>query len=243
MSDTLLSQETASEETTEATTEEASAGMQNERPEWLPEKFRTPEDLAKSYGELTKKLTSKEEDLKAALKEELLQERYGNRPESAGDYQLPDFVDQETAPDSELLNWWANHAYEQGYSQEQFEDGIRKYFDALPPPPDLEAETKKLGDSANDRIRAASIFASSFFPKETLPAIERLCESAEGIIALEAIMEATKDGNFGSTAAPAGQVTREELAEMMKDPRYSGIHKDPAYVQKVNEGFQRLYNG
>jgi len=232
MSDTLLSQETASEETTEATTEApAEATTENERPEWLPEKFKTPEDLAKSYGELTKKLTSKEEDLKAALKEELLQERF------------PEFIDQETAPDSELLNWWANHAHEQGYSQEQFEDGIKKYFDALPSPPDIEAETKKLGDSANDRIRAASIFASSFFPKETMPAIERLCESAEGIIALEAIMEATKDGNFGSTAAPAGQVTREELTEMMKDPRYSGIHKDPAYVQKVNEGFQKLYNG
>jgi len=31
---------------------------QTERPEWLPEKFNSPEDLAKSYSELEKKLSS-----------------------------------------------------------------------------------------------------------------------------------------------------------------------------------------
>ena len=30
---------------------------QSERPEWLPEKFNSPEDLAKSYSELEKKLS------------------------------------------------------------------------------------------------------------------------------------------------------------------------------------------
>ena len=30
---------------------------QSERPEWLPEKFSSPEDLAKSYSELEKKLS------------------------------------------------------------------------------------------------------------------------------------------------------------------------------------------
>lgn len=30
----------------------------DERPEWLPEKFKTPEDLAKSYAELEKKMSS-----------------------------------------------------------------------------------------------------------------------------------------------------------------------------------------
>ncbi len=29
---------------------------QSERPEWLPEKYKTPEDLAKAYGELETKL-------------------------------------------------------------------------------------------------------------------------------------------------------------------------------------------
>jgi hypothetical protein len=31
----------------------------SDRPDWLPEKFSSPEDLAKSYAELEKKLSSK----------------------------------------------------------------------------------------------------------------------------------------------------------------------------------------
>ena len=35
---------------------------QSERPEWLPEKFNSPEDLAKSYTELEKKLSAPKDD-------------------------------------------------------------------------------------------------------------------------------------------------------------------------------------
>ena len=45
----------------EAPQEEAQDN-QSERPEWLPEKFKTPEDLAKSYSELEKKLSSPTEE-------------------------------------------------------------------------------------------------------------------------------------------------------------------------------------
>ena len=47
----------------EAPQAEASQDNQpSERPEWLPEKFNTPEDLAKSYSELEKKLSSPTEE-------------------------------------------------------------------------------------------------------------------------------------------------------------------------------------
>ena len=36
--------------------------LPSERPEWLPEKFKTPEDLAKSYSELEKKLSGPTEE-------------------------------------------------------------------------------------------------------------------------------------------------------------------------------------
>ena len=36
-----------------------------DRPEWLPEKYKTGEDLAKAYKELESKLGTKEEDLRA----------------------------------------------------------------------------------------------------------------------------------------------------------------------------------
>ena len=42
-----------------------------DRPEWLPEKFKTEKDLVESYHNLEKKMGQKEEDLKRSWEEEL----------------------------------------------------------------------------------------------------------------------------------------------------------------------------
>ena len=216
---------------------------QPERPEWLPEKYSSGEDLAKAYKELESKLGNKEEDIRNKLLEEIQTEAFGDRPDSAGDYQLPDIVDDNLAVDNDLLQWWSEHSFENGYGQEEFQKGIEMYAQAVNgSQPDLEAEASKLGDNANDRIQAASMFANKFFPEKSLPAIERMCESHEGILALEAIMEATKDGSFSDGTQPTGQTTQAELDQMMQDPRYWDKN-DTAYVKQVEEGFKRLYGG
>ena len=46
-------EETQTSEATEAPVEQTTETVQAERPEWLPEKFQTPEDLRKSYDELS----------------------------------------------------------------------------------------------------------------------------------------------------------------------------------------------
>jgi hypothetical protein len=218
------------------------AAPSSDRPEWLPEKYKSPEDLAKAYKELEGKLGTREEDMRKKLVEELQAEAYKDRPASAGEYQLPEFVNEEEAVNSDLLKWWADQAFENGYSQSEFEQGIEIYMKSMPAPPDLQAEAKKLGDNANQRIEAASMFASKFFPAETLPAIERLCESAEGIIALEVMMEAMKDGSFTQAANPASGMSESDLREMMKDDRYwNPTHRDPSFVKKVEEGFKKIY--
>lgn len=225
---------------TEADIEQSSAP---ERPEWLPEKYSSGEDLAKAYKELESKLGTKEEDIRSKLLEEIQTEAFSDRPESAGDYQLPDIVDDDLAVDNELLQWWSEHSFENGYGQEEFQKGIEMYAQAInASQPDLESEAAKLGDNANDRIQAASMFANKFFPEKSLPAIERMCESHEGILALEAIMEATKDGSFSGGSQPTGQITQTELDEMMNDPRYWDKN-DAAYVRQVEEGYKRLYGG
>ena len=211
------------------------------RPEWLPEKYNSGEDLAKAYKELESKLGTKEEDIRNRIMEEIQSEAFSDRPESAGDYQLPESIDESAAVDNKLLSWWAEHSFENGYSQEEFEQGIAMYAEAINGSmPDIEAEAKMLGDNADQRIEAASLFANKFFPEAALPAIERMCESHEGIIALEAIMEAMKDGSFsGDTQASAGQ-SEQELREMMNDPRY-WKDRDPHFVKQVTEGFQQIY--
>ena len=239
--------EATAEAAVEAPTEErdfvVAEDSQPQRPEWLPEKYSTGEDLAKAYKELESKLGTKDEDIRSKIIEEIQTEAFSERPESAGDYQLPDIVNEEMAVDNELLRWWADHSYENGFSQDEFNKGIEMYAQATAgQEPDLDAEAAKLGDNANDRIQAASMFANKFFPEQAIPAVERMCESHEGILALEAVMEAMKDGSFaGETQASAGQ-SEADLREMMNDPRY-WKDRDPQFIKQVTEGFQGLYRG
>ena len=227
---------------TEADVQQAEAPA---RPEWLPEKFKTPEDLAKSYTELQSKLGAKDEDIRNSIIEEIQKEAFADRPESAGDYQMPESIDEDAAVDNELLQWWAEHSFENGFSQEEFEKGIEMYAQAMMgSEPDLEAEAAKLGDNASARIEAASAFANKFFPEEALPAIERMCESHEGIIALEAIQEAMKDGNFAADAQSSSGISERELAQMMNDPRYyDAARRDPHFVKQVDDGYRKLFGG
>jgi hypothetical protein len=75
-----------------------------------------------------------------------------------------------------------------------------------------------------------------------MPAIERMCESAEGIIALEHIAEAMKDGSFSGNSAPPAGSSETDLREMMKDDRYHHpMHRDASFVQQVEAGFKKLY--
>ena len=105
-------------------------------------------------------------------------------------------------------------------------------------------EVKKLGDHARERISAASMFANKFFPKESLGAVSRMCETHDGIVAIEAIMEATKDASLSGTGVPVVNVDENKLREMMQDPRYwDPKSRDPGFVSQVDNGFKRLYRG
>lgn len=217
-----------------------------DRPEWLPEKYGSGEDLAKAYKELESKLGGKEDDMRSKLMEEIQQEAFSSRPETAGDYELPDSIDAEASVDNQLLQWWSEHAFENGFSQDEFNKGIEMYASSMSGDdgPDLEAESKKLGENAETRIEAASMFASKFFPQESLPAIERMCESHEGIIALEAIQEALKGGSFAGNTQPTAGMDEAKLREMMSDPRYyNPKDRDPNFVRQVEAGFKQVYRG
>lgn len=214
-----------------------------ERPEWLPEKFKSAEDLATAYSSLEGKLGQKEEEYKNAFLKELEQEAYANRPESAGDYELPEGIDDELASGNELLDWWSKTAFENGYSQDEFSEGINMYLNAINADvPDYDAELEKLGDNANARTEAVSLFANQMFPEEQLPAIERMCETADGVMALETIMNAMKQGGPATDGTAVGMISETQLQQMMNDPRYHDpARRDPNYVQQVEAGFKKLY--
>ena len=236
--ETTTVEDVASTETSEATVEEATT---SERPEWLPEKFNDPSELGKAYKELESKLGQKEEDIKAKLMEELNQPKEGV-PDSFGDYKLPADIDFDEAMGSDLLQDWAKHCHDMKYSHEEFQKGIEFYMAAQPEEIDLDLEASKLGENSEARIEAASLFANKFFPEEMLPALERMCETSDGIIALEFMMEQMQDPSVVDASPATGAISQARLEEMMKDPRYHDrSQQDPNFIKMVNDGFQKLY--
>lgn len=237
MSESMISGEAAQAEVA------APAEAQDASQELLLGKYKSVDDLAEAYKSLESKIGTKEDDYRSKILEELQAEAYKDRPESAGDYELPDSIDEAASVDNQLLKWWSDHAFENGYSQEEFEQGIEMYAQAvMGSQPDLEEEAKRLGDNANTRIEAASAFASKFFPEKALPAIERMCETHEGIVALEHIMAAMKDGSFSGEAQRSEAVNEQKLREMMLDERYHNpVKRDPHFIKQVEEGFRKIY--
>jgi len=213
------------------------------RPEWLPEKFNSPEDLATGYSNLEQKLGQKDEEVRNAVMKEIEETAFADRPESVGDYQLPEGFDMEQADGNELLQWWAETSFENGYSNEEFQKGVSMYMDALNANvPDYDAELSKLGDNATARTEAVSLFANQFFAEEHLGAIERMCETADGVLALEHIMENMRQDGPSGTGMPAAQTNEAELKQMMLDPRYHDpVRRDASFIKQVDEGFKRLY--
>ena len=99
-------------ENTEETTEEVKTvdsitSETSERPEWLPEKFSDPADLGKAYKALESKLGEKEDDVRSRLMEELNEQASEGVPASSGEYELPDFINEEEALESDMLKNWA----------------------------------------------------------------------------------------------------------------------------------------
>ena len=213
------------------------------RPEWLPEKFKSAEDLAAAYSSLEGKLGQKEQELKDSFLKEIEEQAFQNRPADKGDYQLPEGIDETLAADNELLGWWAEHAFENGFSQEEFSEGINMYVNAINANvPDYDAELQKLGDNAPARTEAVSLFANRFFPESVMPAIERMCETADGVMALEHIMESMKDSSFSESTNSASAINEDSLKEMMRDERYwKAGNRDANFIRQVEDGFKKLY--
>ena len=213
------------------------------RPEWLPEKFKTPEDLVTSYSNLETKLGTSQDELKSSILQELETEALQNRPATVGDYQVPEALDENLVNDNPLFQWWANHSFENGFSQEEFEAGIGQYaqfYESMQP--DLEGEKTKLGENADARIEAVDLWANKFFPENLSDAVLTLGQSANGIEALEFLMDKLGGANMSGNAQPAQQLTEADLRSMMKDERYwNNAKRDPAFVKQVDDGFSRVF--
>jgi len=238
---------------------EGEATAPAQRPEYVPEKFWDPEagkvreeQVFKSYGELERNFRSRDEEMRGKVSAELEQERLSARPEKPTDYEvmLPqDYVEMgiDIPADDPLVSFWQEQAHEFGLSPKQFNEALTRYVDtSLKSQPDAQAEMAKLGDTGKVRAEAVGRWAARTFQAGELEAVQNIATTADGVTALEKLMEMSQDGSgpppgmTGTTSS--SQMTQDELNSMMDDPRYADpLKRDASYVKKVEAGFEKLY--
>ena len=189
---------------------------QEQRPEWLPEKFKNPEDLAKSYGQLEKKIAThvpKEYDYSFS--------------KDLGLEQMPEDLNKEVSEVFKKAN----------FSQSQVKTAMALYADQLTkiqdqianaPRSDLIKEETSLksqwGKEYTTRIDAVKKFASTLPDRVlNLP----LVDSAEGIMWLEGIMDGNKMLNPISNTQVNTRLDPVSIRETIQDMRGDSKFKLP----------------
>jgi len=132
-----------------------------DRPTWLPDKFKSVADMARSNAELEKKL--------------------GSVPESY-DFTKSRFLDPDYVPFQELQVAAKEKRVPQEFIDKMIES-VDKYVDEFRT--DNTEELKKLGDNARERIGILDNWAKANLSKESYEALTNNLNTADSVKALE----------------------------------------------------------
>ena len=239
------------QETTQEVSQENTSEVQI--PEYIPEKFWDTErneikveELGASYKALEQKLGMRTEDLVRQVQEDYENQRKSSVPES---YEVrlpevPEDVEITVNPEQELVKSWQQICKDNGLSQEVFDQGVAAFVNnEIAGLPNLQEEMAKLGDNARERIEAADLWSKKYLSTDSYDVIANLASTAEGVKALEEIMSLSRSKPLPNTNTVIDvELDERDLQSMMKDPRYwkEGM-KDPAYIAKVTNLYQKKY--
>jgi len=229
----LLTTKTENAETNTATTEAA----ETERPTWLPEKFKTAEDLAKSYTELEKTLAEKS-------------------PKVPTEYDFSYAKEFGLADMDNELKAEVTQAFQHAKLTEQqakevmaiYSDQVSKLTDQIQNAPrtNLQDEQsvlqKNWGDAYAKNIQAVKQYAETL-PKRMLE--HPLVDTAEGIEFLQKLMNNNVQNPIVSatTTRPSVISIREQINTMRDDGKMKLPAGDPvgeAHRQKLYNLYEQL---
>lgn len=204
----------------------------------IPEKFKDPKtgearisDLAKSYTELEKKLSSQP-----------------SAPKSHDEYCVN--CDHGLFGVDAELN---KRLHDKGFTNEQVQFVYDLAAEKMVPmivemaadykaDRELEKLVAQFGGEEKWKEVSRQLLA---FGRKNLPGdvLETLSSSHEGVMALYRMMKGDAPSIGKNPAAQAGGNPAElELQSMMRDPKY-WRDQDPSFISKVTEGFKNLYGG
>ncbi len=217
----------------------------------IPEKFRNPETgeirieaLIASYKELERKLSSMmprpdtDEDRMSIM-------RMMGLPETSDEYDV-DVSHGLFDIDSDMNK----SLHEKGFTADQVQAVYDLAAEKLVPVI-LEITQEFQAEREMERLSAAFGGPEKFremsrqllaFGKKNLPpeVLENLSGSFEGVMALHRMMKG-EEPSLSPSAQTVEPNDEKALHAMMRDPRYYR-DKDPSFVAKVTDGFQRMYS-
>lgn len=209
---------------------------QGERPEWLPEKFKSPEAMAEAYKNLESKFGG-----------------FSGAPE---DYEVavPEGVDFEFYEDSEFgVGQFKEFAKEANMSQETFSKAMEFYVNSRAHDAMVEQQSRENG-----------VYEAFGGEKEAIKAIPQISARVKGTLGEEG-MKVYQDAASGSHTAAASAIklagmlmekldgeytppaqaapvqssmTKKELAQALTTPEYA---KDPEYKAMIDAEYKKVY--
>lgn len=245
------------------------SGTGIQRPDWMPQKlwgdgsqFASDDgslnheamatSIADAYKNAERSLFKRRDDLKKEIESEMKTSRPEGLPAAPGDYVLnppeglPEGVELEWRSDDDPLVHAAREmAYKYKMDQREF-DGLVEAFvkSELSQMPSFAEEQAKLGDYAEQRIDRVNRWLDRHLSEGSKATVDRLAVTADVISLVEEVMELTGEPAFEMTDSGNTKdvLSRNDLFEMMKDKRYSGMshEQDQAFITRVRNGFARL---
>ena len=229
-----------SQEHVQAMLDKERQGSGEERPDWLPEKFKSPEDMAKAYSELEGKLGQNTKDTEDAFEEtEYSGEESASEVSQLLDSKGLDFdVFQQEYQETGELSEEAYAALEEaGFSQSMVDSWIAGQ-DALAT--QMTADMQAIvggGETYTEMVT----WASQNLPAEEVEAYNATMDTQDPKMVRLAVQglyaryrseaePSLMQGGTGAVSTGGKFESTAELTAAMSDPRYA---KDPAYRQAV----------
>ena len=214
-----------------------SSTEEGDRPEWLPEKFKNPEDLSKSYLALEKKLGA---HIGAPEEYEF------NIPEPLEDYSINS--DDPFAQDfSRILK-------ENGVNQKTYNEISTLYFSKIKADEEtiqeaqnqqFKEDCEKLGQDKLNEVKDSIKWAKEILPTESYDLLRDIGDKEITVgLLIKQFHDIYKSKNYTKIPDhPTNTMTRAEqevkCRDMMKDPR---MKTDTSYQKMVNDYYRSVYS-
>ena len=211
---------------------------QSDRPEWLPEKFKSAEDMAQAYSELEKKLgqAPKEDEAEDAEVENKEEQTEENTSEA---YQTIAEASKEFFENDGQLSEETYNALEKAGLPRDLVDSYAAGQQAL-----LQSEEAQIQSVANGQYDAMAEWANENLPQEEIDAFDEAVTGGtvqQANLAVQGLYARYQNATGSSPKLTQGSVSgvstmpfksMQELARAQSDPRYrSG---DKAYHEEID---------